>query len=373
MRAPRPHIALLTTTLDVSGAERVMALLAEGLTSSGYRVSVVALQRRTGALAGLIRNPDVQVLDFGMSGPLDLRVIRRLRQWLTSERVSVLYSFLYHAHILGRFAGHFSRVPHVISSQQVANWGGLTRRTLDRWTSRWCERIVAVSEGVREDVIERMGFPSERVRVVFNAIDVRMYEARREPFSHGPGDERIFVGSASRLAHEKNHESLLRGFALARTSIPQLRLRLAGSGPLAGRLAEVIREEGLSEFVELLGHVDDVRTFHDQIDIYVQPSRTEGLPCAVIEAMAMRRPVIATDVPGNRDAVVHGETGWLIAPDSDEAWADGLREATTDRVRARTFGESGRVRAEHLFDAPAMVANTVQLLRELGVFTPTRA
>jgi L-malate glycosyltransferase len=373
MTSPRPHIALLTTTLDVSGAERVMALLADGLCREGYRVSVAALQRRSGALARLILDPDVQIIDFGMSGPLDARVLGRVRRWLRREQVSVLYTFLHHAHVIGRYAGHREGVPHIVSSQQVANWGGPVRQALDRWTSRWCERMVAVSDGVRRDIVERMGFPEERVPVVFNAIDVRSYESQVIPFSRSSKTGTIVLGSASRLAHEKNHESLLRGFAIARQFVPQLRLTLAGGGPLAGRLADLVRQEGLSDVVELLGHVDDVRTFHDRVDIYVQPSRTEGLPCAVIEAMAMRRPVVATDVAGNRDAVVDGETGWLIPPDSDEAWARGLCEAVSDRSRAIAFGEAGRERAERLFDVSRMVASTVQMLRELGAVTPAHA
>jgi glycosyltransferase involved in cell wall biosynthesis len=361
-----PHIALLTTTLDVSGAEKVMALLAEGLADAGFRVSIVGLQRRSGALAHLVRRNDIEVLDLGLAGAWDLGVLVRLRRFLRDEQVSVLYTFLYHAHVLGRLVGRFADVRHIVSSEQVADWGTPTARALDKWTARWCERVIAVSEGVKTDVVQRMKVEESRVRVIYNAIDVHHYRASRSPFDRGDSAP-VVLGSASRLAAEKNHESLLRGFAIARRNDPRLKLRLAGGGPLAGRIAALVMDFGLGDAVTLLGHVEDVRSFYDDIDVFVQPSRTEGLPCAVIEAMAMERPVIATDVPGNRDAVVHNTTGWLIEPDSDVAWAQHITSVSRDPARARCFGQAGRRRAEQLFDAQPMVANTIALFGELGV------
>ncbi len=361
-----PHIVLLTTTLDVSGAEKVMALLAEGLADAGFRVSIVGLQRRSGALARLVKRADIDVIDLGLGGVWDVGVATRLRRLLREQHVSVLYTFLYHAHILGRLVARFTKVRHIISSEQVADWGTPVARALDKWTARWCDRVIAVSEGVKDDVVGRMKIDEDRVRVIYNAVDVRHYESSRAPFDPADGDV-IVLGSASRLAAEKNHESLLRGFAMAHRNDARLRLRLAGTGPLAGHIAALVMQLNLREAVTLLGHIQDVRSFYDGIDLFVQPSRTEGLPCAVIEAMAMERPVIATDVPGNRDAVVHGATGWLIEPDSETAWAQQIASVTGDPERARSFGKAGRKRAEHLFDARPMVANTIALFRELGI------
>lgn len=362
-QTPR-HVALLTTCLDVSGAERVLALLADGLAREGYRVSVVALQRRSGALRDLIHHPDVEVVDLGMQRPWDLGVIWRLRRWLATERVSVVYTFLFHAHIVGRLAARLAGIRHVLSSQQVANWGGPVRQRLERWTARWCERVVAVSAGVRDDLVDRLGLPAEQVTVIFNAIEVGSYVAKTDPFARTAATGLIVIGSASRLAREKNHEALLRGFKGALATTPQLRLKLAGGGPLKPHLQQVIHDEGLSDVVELLGPVNDMQSFYEQLDIYVQPSRTEGLPCAVIEAMAMQRPVIATDVPGNRDAVIDGVTGHLIAADSAEAWTRSLSDLPT-ASRAVALGRAGRLRAEQLFDASKMITDTVQLLNEL--------
>jgi glycosyltransferase involved in cell wall biosynthesis len=367
-----PHIVLFTTTLDASGAERVVALLADGLSTLGYRVSVIALQRRSGALAKLIKQPNVRVQDFGASSYFDLGVASRLRRWLDAERVSVLYTFLFHAHVLGRYAGRHAGTPCVLSSQQTVAWGGRTRRMLERWTMRWCDCIVAVSKSVRDDLVEELAVPPDRVRVIANAIDVASFAPKTRPFDRSGSTEPITFGSASRLVVERDHESLVRGFALARRSMPQIRLRLAGTGPLLSRLESVARSEGVSNAVAFLGQVDDVREFHDGLDVYLQPSKAEGLPCAVVEAMAMRRPVVATDVPGNRDAVAAGTTGWLIPPGSPETWAAALIEAASDSPRAVAFGIAGRERAEALFDARLMIDSTVQLIEELRSRAPRR-
>lgn len=360
-----PHIALFTTTLDASGAERVVALLADGLSKLGYRVSVIALQRRSGGLAKLIRQPDVRVQDFGVSNYFDLGVVSRLRRWLDTEQVSVLYTFLFHAHVLGRYVGRNARTPCLLSSQQTVAWGGPLRRMLDRWTMRWCDCIVAVSNSVRDDLVEELAVPPDRVRVIANAIDVASFSPKTRPFDRSASANQITFGSASRLVVERDHESLVRGFAIAQRTMPHLRLRLAGAGPLLSRLQAVAQSEGVSEAVTFLGQVDDVQGFHDGLDVYLQPSKAEGLPCAVVEAMAMRRPVVATDVPGNRDAVVAGRTGWLIPPGSPDRWAGVLIEAASDSARAVGFGIAGRERAEALFDVHLMIESTVQLIKEL--------
>jgi glycosyltransferase involved in cell wall biosynthesis len=115
----------------------------------------------------------------------------------------------------------------------------------------------------------------------------------------------------------------------------------------------------------MLGQIADVASFYDSLDVYVQPSRTEGLPCAVVEAMAMSRPVVATDVAGNRDAVVPGVTGLLIPAGSPQAWAAALTSIAGDVAYAQRLGAAGRQRAVEMFDAKAMIASTLCMFEEL--------
>jgi glycosyltransferase involved in cell wall biosynthesis len=176
---------------------------------------------------------------------------------------------------------------------------------------------------------------------------------------------RVVFGSASRLAPEKDHESLVRGFARAWRELPHLHLRLAGTGPLLDRLRNLAHAEGVGDAVHFHGQIVDVRAFYEGLDVYVQPSKTEGLPCAVLEAMAMARPVIATDVPGNRDAVARGTTGELIPPASPEPWTAALIDAARRPARAAALGEAGRLRAASRFDVSQLVADTIELLNEL--------
>jgi glycosyltransferase involved in cell wall biosynthesis len=358
------HVAFVTTTLDVSGAERVIAHLADGMARTGARVSILALQGRSGALRKLVRESSVTVADVGMTGPLDLRAIGRLQRWLRTAHVDVVCTFLFHGHIVGRLAARWAGVPILISSQQVAQWGGPVRRLLERWTGRWCDAMIAVSQGVRDDLVTHYGVPSSRIHVIYNAIDVEAFRPSRAPFgTHGT----VVFGSASRFAPEKDHASLIRGFAAARAARPelQLELRLAGSGPLESRLRRLATAFGPSSGISFVGQIRDVRRFYDALDVYVQSSWTEGLPCAVIEAMAMARPVIATDVPGNREAVEAGVTGRLIPPGSPDAWRDAILEAVDDPPRAKAFGRAGQVLAADRFDAARMVADTIRLVDEL--------
>lgn len=359
------HVVLLTTTLDVSGAERVIAHLANGMARAGMQVSVLGLQRRSGALQTLIRERSVTVADLGLQGAWDIAVIGRLSRWLRDRQVDVVCTFLFHGHLVGRLAARRAGVPVLISSQQVANWGGPARRFLERWTGRWCDAMIAVSEDVRDDLVAHYGVPADRVRVIHNSVDLAAFQPSTTPFERaGPG---LVFGSASRLAPEKDHASLIRGFAAARAARPDLplELKLAGTGPLDQHLRSLAATFGPSSGVSFAGQVADVRGFYDQLDVYVQPSWTEGLPCAVVEAMAMARPVIATDVAGNREAVEPDATGVLIPSGSPDAWRDAILDMAASPERAVAFGRAGQRRAAARFDAGRMVDETIRLVDEL--------
>jgi glycosyltransferase involved in cell wall biosynthesis len=159
----------------------------------------------------------------------------------------------------------------------------------------------------------------------------------------------LFVG---RIDVQKGLTTLLRAAVRVAQRRPDWHLALAGDGPL---LEELRRQAEAHPHIHWLGRREDVPSLLKSADVLVLPSLWEGMPNVVLEAMAARRPVIATSVEGTEDLVVPDRTGWLVAPRDDRALADALLDAAADPDRCRRFGEAGRARVEEEF-APSRVA-----------------
>ncbi|MFN8058444.1 MAG: glycosyltransferase [Vicinamibacterales bacterium] len=357
----RPTVLLLTTTFDVSGAERVVAQTATGLAARGYRVIVACLVPRSGALAALLQGTGVETVSLDMRSKIDPGPVWRLRRLLRRERVDVVYTFLFHAHLVGRVASRLARVPLVLSSQQAMDWETTAQVRLNRWTARWCDYAIGVSARVEDYLADVVRIPRVKLVTIYNCVDLDAFPFI-EAAPPAPGSP-VVIGSAARLAPEKDHDTLLAAIARLRDEGLAVRLLLAGDGSERTRLEALTARLGLTDAVEFLGHVSSMRAFHESLAIYVQSSHVEGLPVAVLEAMATGRPIVATRVAGNEEALVDGETGMLVAHGSVAAMTDALRSLVVDEGRRRAMGLAGRRRVESLFSAEHMVETTDALIR----------
>jgi glycosyltransferase involved in cell wall biosynthesis len=215
--------------------------------------------------------------------------------------------------------------------------------------------VVVTSAGAGEYLVREHQIPASRVRVVPNAIDARL-------FSPDPGVPRepglvVFVG---RLAAEKNLASLEEAVA----GVPGAWLRLVGDGPERAGLVERARRAGSR--VELTGPVpnETLPRLLNQATAFALPSRYEGQPKALLEAMACALPVVGADVPGIRECVRHGETGWLCPPD-----AGGFREAIAtvlaDAALRERLGRAARADVERRHSVEAVAESELAIIREL--------
>jgi len=360
----RPTILLLITTFDMGGAERVYVQLARGLSNRGYRVIAACLQRRSGRVAEELRESCVEILDLAMSSKSDLGANWRLVQFLRRNHVDVVYTFLIHSHLVGRLAARICKVPVLISSQQVMLIENRFRKWANRFTARWCAAVVAVSRNVEEYLVHDVGVPRSKVVTIYNAIETEPFEAisPRTVDDRAPGP---CVGYCARLRTEKDHQTLIKAIKSVKERFPGTRLLLAGDGPRRERLERFVKSEHMTESVEFLGHVSDVSSFYSRLDIYVQSSAFEGLPLAILEALACSLPVVATRVAGNEEIIEDGESGRLVEPRNPAALAEAIAWMATHRTEARTMGMNGRKVVRERFGAEAMVNATDRLIAGL--------
>jgi glycosyltransferase involved in cell wall biosynthesis len=173
------------------------------------------------------------------------------------------------------------------------------------------------------------------------------------------------VATVGRLSWEKGQDVLLRSVPAVAAALPEVRFLLCGTGPEEGSLRRLAQGLRVADRVEFLGFAPDVRPVLASAAIFAMPSRSEGLGVAVLEAMAMGNPVVASDVGGLRDSVLQGETGLRVPADDPEALAEALLALLQSPERARQMGAAGRARALEQYDRPRVVDHILDLYHEV--------
>lgn len=353
-------MALCITELDVGGAEQALVELATRLDRRRFEPVVYALSAPSPdrpSLAPRLREADVETHFLGGRhvGHLPL-VVRRLTRHLKRQRPRLLLSFLFHANFVGRVAARWAGVPTVLSGIRVAEGGAPWHCRLDRMTSRFVDRYVCVSQAVAA-FSARSGLPADRLLVIPNGVETARFE-QAEPLDLAelglePGRRAItYVG---RLDRQKGTAELLEHAPAWTELLPDHDLLLVGTGPTAGKLRGLARRVGIGDRVHFAGWRDDVPRILRASDLFVLPSRWEGMPNALLEAMAAGLPVVATDVEGVRELLGPAASEQVVAPADWLGLSNRIVELAGDRERASRLGRANQSRAGE-FSWTAMVA-----------------
>ena len=367
----RIRVCELITELAPAGAERCVYELARRLDPARFEVHVAAL--RGGAVAEKLREAGLGVHVIGLRGKWDLPRLVRLPRLLRRIAPDLLHTHLFHADLAGRPAARLAGVPHVVHTVHVVElrfrpW----RFAWARLAAGLCERIVCVSQAVRDQHARRTGLPASGYEVIPNGIDAARYardEAARSRLRRrwGVGPDEPLAAFVGRLHEQKGVDTLLAAMDLLTERGEGLPLVIAGDGPQRGLVeASAAVRSGRARF---LGRVDDVPAVLSAADLLAMPSRWEGLPLTAVEAMAAGLPVVAARAPGLTE-VVTAEVGLLVEPDDPSALAAAmLRLARDAELRAR-LGETGVLRARTLFDVDRNVRAHERLYEALCAEPP---
>jgi len=232
------------------------------------------------------------------------------------------------------------------------------------------DRVIAVS-GAQAEKVRRAGVRKERVRVIHNAIDPERfvdpdprYRTKLEKFFRAPKSH--IIAAAGRLSPEKGFDVFLAAAARVLEAQPDVGFVLFGHGAMKPVLQQQVTFLGLGSSVVMAGYRNDLDRFIPQLDLFVLPSYTEGLPNVVLEACAAGVPVIATEVGGTPEVIADGTSGFLVPPGDPDALADKILEALEDEERLREIGFMGRQRVLEEFTFQAQVAEYLKLFEELA-------
>jgi glycosyltransferase involved in cell wall biosynthesis len=341
------RVVLYTDTRgEIGGAERSLANLAAALTSD-VDVAVLGVDEAIVRLVAEARpGTTTRVVPF-IESRLDLKAILAHVRALRELRPAV-----FHANLTSPSSGQVAILLALLLPRTATVAVEQLPRPEPRWTRRFAKRIlsrrvrahVAVGKGAAHEVERLAGLRPGSLGVVYNGVPDATPQAA-ERFSAGPT-----IGTTARLEQQKGVDVLLRALPL----LPDVTAVVAGDGSERRQLRELARSLGVSERVVWLGWCDEPRRHLGALDVFVLPSRSEGFPLAIVEAMLAGLPVVASDVGSVREAVLDGHTGVLVPPDDVEALARALRELLDDPAGRRELGRRGRELALERFTATAM-------------------
>ncbi len=343
----------VTTSSAIGGAER---LLVDMLRHQKEEVrSTVCTVLPRGPLHDELQSLRVTSHSLGLSSARGVaHAVVKLALLIRRSSFDVVHTHLLHGSVIGLLAARVARVPVSVMTRHNANYlrlyGSVTERALDRLCNRLADRIFAVSQAARAELLAE-GVEPARVQVIPNGIDVERIRLLASQSIPSRATAAIRLGNVASLQARKGHSDLLAALRLLLKGGLDVNLVVAGDGPLLSSLQAMVRAQNLTESVRLIGHVQNPYSTMSDIDIYVQPSLEEGFGIAVLEAMALEKPVVATRVGGLVEVVVDRETGLLVQPGQPDELARALSELALSPHTRQVFGLHGRNRVETMFRA----------------------
>jgi glycosyltransferase involved in cell wall biosynthesis len=353
----------------MGGAEELLLGIATHLPADRYEVRVLCLTEE-GMIARELQALGIRVDVLpGEPGPRHPRAFGRLVRYLRQWKPQIVHTFLLNAVLYGRLAAILAGVPAIFAAEQnVYREKARKHALLERALARRTSRIIACCQTVGDFYQQQVGVAPEKMAVILNAV-------RYDQFLPLPGTatsraalgldpDALTVGVIGRLTRQKGHDILLRAVESLSSRHPDLQVVIAGQGEARSSLEALAGELGISRNVHFVGVRRDREHFYGALDVFVLPSRWEGLSLALAEAVGAGVPTVATDVGGNHEVFRSGCAGLLVPSEDPEALASAVDTLLSDVQLRRQFSEHGAVKVRPRFDIDRHVEQLEALYRE---------
>ena len=332
-------IMQLIPSFEMGGAETMCEGLCKQLTKMGHQVVAVSLSSQRTAITRRLEEAGVTVKYLDKSLGMDFGCVRRLKKLIAEVQPQVIHT---HLHALKYAALAAAQVPivHTVHNEAEKEAVPLDRK-IAKYLFSWGKALpVALSSRIQDSVVQLYGLTPEQVPVVHNGIDLSRCMEKTEYALHYPM-RLIHVG---RFYPQKNHEAVLEALALLKKRGIRAQVTFLGDGPRMGEIQAKAEEMELGKQVRFEGVCDNVFPHLSHSDVFILPSRWEGSPMTVIEAMGTGLPVVAADVGGLGDMITSGQDGLLIAP-TGEALAQAVESLAKNENIREKMGENAKISA----------------------------
>lgn len=376
----KPNVLLFIDSFAQGGTERQVVQLARLLSESGrYQIHLACLSGEGVLRAEAERLGFTDIPEFPLNSFYDRNMLVQLRRcaaFLRERAIDIVETHDFYTNIFGMTAAALARTPRARIASRRETDGTKSRK--QKWVQQrafsLADMIVANAEAVRQELI-RDGVPAAKIQTIYNGMDTARVAPRPDLkradalvlLGLPPDGTRRFVSIVANMRHaKKDQATFLRAARRVREAVPEAAFVLAGEGELQESLRAQARELGLGSHAFFTGRCAHVPELLAVSEVCVlSSSGTEGFSNSIIEYMAAARPVVATDIGGAREAIVEGETGYVIAPGDDAALAARIISLLRDAEAARRMGERGLQVVKEKFSCAAQVENVENLYERL--------
>lgn len=367
-------------SFDIGGAQRQLLELMRRLDRRRYQAVVCPLWPLM-ALEADYQQTGWPIIRTHKKAHLDISVIWRLAREMRAFRPHIVHTWLFTGNFWGRLAAALARMPVVISGERVVAPKGIVPpyAALVNYLAACLADVITFNSqnGQREAKLPG-GIKRPSLKVIYNGVDLQRFDIAQVQSaatvlkkSLGIEIDALILGNIGRLTDQKGQDILLQAAHQLIQRGNNLKVILVGAGPTRHELEALAAELGLRDAVLFLGPRSDIPELLSLFDIFVLSSHWEGFPNVILEAMAMGKPVVATDVAGVSEMVEHGVTGLLVKAGDPHLLAQAILRLMDNPGLAAQMGRAGRQRVERDFSVERMVAETTalydDLLRQKGI------
>jgi glycosyltransferase involved in cell wall biosynthesis len=357
-------IVQIVRSLELGGLERLAVDLAIAQKVSGYEVSVYSVYKHQPALLQDAERAGIRVVLFHKTTGFSPSTIRKIAIQLRRDRATIVHTHNELVHTYGAIAGRLAGVPCILNTIHGAK-GAADRRLIRnyRMLLPWTNAVVCVSAETSSQFAPQRARYSDKFHVIRNGIPIARFAAQSaRPGAHWP---RVRIGTVGRLVDIKDQATLIRAFHKVSQAYPLAELHFLGDGPLRGNLQLLSSQLGISHNVIFQGTSPNVPEFLGGLDVFALSSLSEGLPLAVLEAMAVGLPIVSTRVGGICEVAPEHEVGEYCSPADPEALAHAL-QSVLDPDRLKVMGRTAQDIAQRSFSLDAMWRAYEHIYRSLA-------
>jgi len=375
----KPVVLQLIDSFQQGGSERQALQLTQLLHESGrFHLRLACLSPE-----GPLRK-DIEHLDLGETPAYPLKSfydlnalgqLRRFARYLRMSKIDILHTHDFYTNIFGMFAGVLARVPvRIASRRETSGMRSATQHKVQSAAFKLAHQVIANSEAVREQLIAE-GVRADKITVIYNGVEIdrvgpesRLTKESLLAALNLPtelGNRSLVTIVANMRLPVKDHSMFLRAARRVRGAVPRSAFLLAGEGELMPSIRTQAEALGLGADVFFLGACDKLGELLAVSDVCVLSSKAEGFSNSILEYMAAARPVVATEVGGAREAIVHGETGYLVRSGDDAAMGERIVSLLSDSNKASAMGAEGCRIVRQKFSREAQLERTELLYDKL--------
>ena len=359
--------------LAIGGSERQVFNIRQGLDRSRFDLHLGCFGRFDEQIPVDLSGTPLEVYKIGkLYGPRALRECLRLRSYLRRQRIDVVHAYNFYANVFAVPAARLARVPVVLASiRDTGEVWTANQRAVNRLACRLADRVVVNAETIKRGLVEE-GYRPEQIVVVHNGIICPPVKEGQDRILHrelGLSPDDVLIGVVCRIARVKGLEYFLDAARDILARIPKAKFVIIGDNSFNPEYREELKQQtirlGLQDSVIFTGFRLDVQKILSSLAVSVLPSLKEGLSNSLLESMAAGVPVVATNVGGNPEVVIHGETGLLVPPKNSDALVEAIcRVVLTPRLH-QSFGQAGRRRVLEHFSNERMIRTVERLYMDL--------